>query len=391
MAINTIDLADLLAQSLQQLNGPLKDAVTALLGLKTAADELEPPSKKLKGFFQSLGDGFPGLTKKAKTFFDGIGDWWDRLQRRTTMGNVASAASTVAGGAASAAAAASPMGAAKGLTTGITQQFNGLLGKLQSIFGPIASLVGKMNPALVEMFERAMDDLAAVMGEILQPILQAAIPLVRKLADILLTMKPAFDPIIEVIVELYGIIADLLVPIFQVITPLIQLFGAMLKTLMPVFHIVADALKWILGKFTDFANFLIKLWNMIPGVAKINPLSLREDNLKSSVGKAIYTTGYTGGEQLGKDTRMKALMSIGPEAEKPDVTTAKNTGLMKSILDQIGATLTIWMNAGNEVINDISDGVNDFVEEAKKSPIRTAASFTPIGMAVRGVRWLRGL
>lgn len=353
--INAQDLANAVALAMQQVIGPLTAAVTA--GIQAANQKPPPPPKTPPapaGFFKSL---FPELSKSIKEAKDALKDWKDRLGKRTKLGNVGSAINAspqILSGLVSA-PGKTALGAA-GAAGGAAQ---GAISSLNSVFGPIASIVEKMNPAAVEMFSRAMDDLTAVMGDLLLPILEAGTGLVRRFADILNSIVPAFDPIIEVIVELVGIMADLLLPIFEAVTPLIQLFGAILKSMMPVVQFLADIFKKVLGVIGMFTKALVELWNTLAnswigrrlglkGITEVKP-SLD----KSSVGKAIYSTGFTSAEELGKASRAAALK--GGIGKSYDQQTAENT------------RLTALNTASIPGAGGIVERLAEHIEELKKS------------------------
>lgn len=329
MAIDTAQLADLLNQSLKQLMGPLKDMVMEIMGLGKATDKTKDDVKKTTGFIKLLGEGFPSLAGSLK----GVHDWIDRIKGRsagaTAMGLAGSAVS----------AAQAPASMAKGLVGSLGGAASGITGTLQSIFGPLASMIDKINPNIVKMFEFAMDDLQAVFGELFAPIMEAAIPLIRKFADILQAMMPAFTPIIEVIVELFGIIGELLVPIFKAITPIIQLFGAILKALMPIIHFLAGLFTKLMSMFEWVIKGIISLYNDLANTKLGRLLGLKAINLVdvgaykegATFGKAIRETGYVGSEQLGKEARAKALRG-GKTAEEK---TAENTEKSAEELEKI--------------------------------------------------------
>lgn len=299
-----------------------------------------PPSTFAKGL-AILGEGFPKASKAIGDFVGAIQGWKDRLGARGVAGNAMSTIGASLGMAKSVALA--PATAATGLVGGLTAAAQGPVGMLNDMFGGIARMVGMMNPAAVEMFNRAMADLQAVMGEILLPILQAGTGLVRKFADVILTMKPAFDPIIQVAVDLVNILADLLVPVFKVLTPLIQLFGAIAQSLMPVMNLIVDALKWLLKGMETFVRGFVEIWNgftdtMIGralGLKTVNLGAVNLDQTKSSMGKAIYQTGFASAEQLGKDTRAKALMTGDSDAKKTADNTKMTADTVKEIKDAV--------------------------------------------------------
>jgi hypothetical protein len=85
-------------------------------------------------------------------------------------------------------------------------------GALSKILGPIGMIidmavrfVGAFNPALVEQLNRAWSDIMAVLGEALQPILEAMIPVVQEFGDAIQALSPIIKLLAQVFVILYKI------------------------------------------------------------------------------------------------------------------------------------------------------------------------------------------
>lgn len=138
-----------------------------------------------------------------------------------------------------------------GVLTGMVGSLGAAVG---AVIGPIASLAtsligmgaaaniltGLFNPAIAKQFSLAVGDLLATFGEVLQPIVQAVIPLIRQLGDILATMGPVFKPLTDIFIQFVGILRGLLIPVASVLTPLITLLAQVLQGLMPIIVTIAN-------------------------------------------------------------------------------------------------------------------------------------------------------
>lgn len=109
---------------------------------------------------------------------------------------------------------------------GVTGTFSGLVSVIQPF-------VAALNPATIELFDQAMQDLAATVGVALQPLMDAATQLARELGSVLLPVMEQLRPIIA---EVAGVLLDTLVPV-------VQQFAGILESLMPVIQFLAGVLK----------------------------------------------------------------------------------------------------------------------------------------------------
>lgn len=246
-----------------------------------------------------------------------------------------------------------PIKSLSGAMSAFGESATGVVSGLQSAFGPIVDLVGKINPALAEQFAIVMDDLAAVFGEIMLPIVKAVIPLIRKLADTVRTMRPAFEPIIGVIVEIVGIIGQLIKPIAKIVTPLIQLIGHALQALMPLIRMLVNVVLQVANAVQKFINMLIDAYNKL--VEEIGGKKIKKfDDMsaQSSVGAAIRQTSFMGGEELGKQARANAFKGTGAKTpeEKATDEVGKKVAETNSILEFIAKNAVPGMKGTLEIV-----------------------------------------
>lgn len=240
-----------------------------------------------------------------------------------------------------------PGGLIDKLIAPIGDSFGKIANKINSAMGPIISMVGKMNPALVQMFEFAMDDLMAIMGQSLQPILQAVIGVVRQLGDMFATLQPVIDPVIQSIAKLVGIIGKMIEPIAKIAIPIFQLFGAILEGIViPIFEKFVDALKWLADGVLKLVNKIIEAYNWVAdskagralGLSKANLISLDSLEKKTAQGTAIRETQRTSAEDLGARTREASFGQTQKNMLEVMGQVAKNTNNMVA---QIAALLGI--------------------------------------------------
>ncbi len=225
------------------------------------------------------------------------------------------------------------------LTTvlGTTAQAASLLstmGGIGPIFEQIGAAVAKFNPALMTQLSLVLDDLTAVVGEILEPILKAGVVLLRQFADGLNVMVPAFAPLTDVVVRLIQLFGSLLIPYMQIFTPIIQVVGVAIGQLIPLFELMAtwitklanvyvQAIRYLINAYNDFANSTIGKKIGLQAIDIKSFDQLKEERPQSSWGKSVQQTSAMSGAELGRQARMKA-MSLGGVAASPEVKATKD-------------------------------------------------------------------
>ena len=146
--------------------------------------------------------------------------------------------------------------------------------KLTSFAG---SFVSAVNPALMQQLGLAFKDLQAVIGVGLQPIIAAAIPIVRAFADslqpVMQALLPTFDQFAQSMISLSGPIISLVVeafaalePVMAVVTAAVEAWAAILTSLAPVISTVfKEVIYRITQVATTFQWLVGKLLSWIPG------------------------------------------------------------------------------------------------------------------------------
>ncbi len=291
---------------------------------------------RLKNKFDKIGDVIDAVSKKlnglslaatassAAVKIFGPGKTAMAGKAKSAVMNTAHSLTTAAGNTLSKGigAIASPI---KGIASAVNPVVGALadpISSLQGIFGPIASMVEKINPQLVQQYTLAMDDLMAVMGDALQPILKAGVTLVRLFADTMETLRPAIDPLIGSVVELMKVFAQLIEPIAQLMIPYMQIYAALISdVVVPAIQGLVDAFKWLVEMLRKSANLIIDVINeLATAINKLLPKKLQLGKLgriakfgegeftkKDSFGKAIRNTSTMSAAQLGESTRQAAF------------------------------------------------------------------------------------
>lgn len=146
--------------------------------------------------------------------------------------------------------------------------------KLTSFAG---SFVSAVNPALMQQLGLAFKDLQAVIGVGLQPIIAAAIPIVRAFADslqpVMQALLPTFDQFAQSMISLSGPIISLVIeafaalePVMATVTAAVEAWAAILTSLAPVISTVfKEVIYRITQVATTFQWLVGKLLSWIPG------------------------------------------------------------------------------------------------------------------------------
>lgn len=210
---------------------------------------------------------------------------------------------------------AGPAAAALGLAVGISKALIGM-------FKTITSFVQKANPGAVQRLGLAMDDLVAVIGHTLTPVVEVVTKAIRNFGDFLATILPssqefraALAPVFEELDEFRDVLATIAPYIKDYLTQA-------LKTLTVV-------LKLVYGTITQIIRGL-KALGLVSSTAK----------LTSSMGAAARQHTFTNPEEYAKSIYLAAANAQGREPQKE---TADNTkgiwDTLKEIPERIGKAI----------------------------------------------------
>jgi hypothetical protein len=314
--------------------------------------------------------------------------------------------------------AADAAGAAKGLSyigvaagaafTGVGKSVSALMtgplavagvatGAFTGLVNVIGKFVGALNPALMEQLQMAFDDLFAVVGRALVPVMGAVIPIVRTFADALVPvvegMKPAMEalantlitmavpfiqlfasalnavtpfvtqfanavssavgplidqllPVISSLVPVYGaifaglsqllpVILSIVGELFAAVAPLVEILAA---ALVPIISLVASALKSFGEALKTLVGWIAwftrKSANALLGETGPTRLKPVATNPGASLGAAARQTNFTSFEEFA---RSLIVASFGSGAGDADAKTAENTHKIVELMERAEA------------------------------------------------------
>ena len=224
-------------------------------------------------------------------------------------------------------------------TLGPVDSFN----KLVSFAG---SFVEAVNPALMQQLGLAFKDLQAIIGVGLQPIIAAAIPIIRAFADklqpVMQALMPTFDKLAQSMIQLSGPIITLVIEMFGALEPVIetvsvsiQAFAGILTAVTPIMAAVFKELIYRITQIvTTFQWFIGKIISWIPGTGDTGKKLMESASAASktadlyyqgeskvqkaieapvkkgaAAGAAAKTASFTGISDFGKNLMQQAFSS----------------------------------------------------------------------------------
>ncbi len=181
-------------------------------------------------------------------------------------------------------------------------------GALAALGGVMAILVELFDPSTFKLLNLAVGDLFASLGEIFLPIVTALIPVVRRLADTVVAMGPAFKPLIEFMVEFVQVYGEMLGQSLRAVAPILVVIGGILHFLIPLLKLYADAISFVADVIVAVINTIIDMINFlkrnIAGTGKEIPKYQDLDVQKgSSVGKKVLQTTRVSAEDMASKVR----------------------------------------------------------------------------------------
>lgn len=225
----------------------------------------------------------------------------------------------------------------------------GILGPID-MFGKIVSSIGSfvdaVNPALMQQLSMTFKDLQAVIGAGLQPIIAAAIPIVRAFADklqpVMQALMPTFDQLAQSMIKLSGPIITLMIEGFAALEPIIErvanmitLWAGILTYFTPI---ISTAFKEIVYRLTSLSvitqRLIGRIASLIPGTgdfgkklidaadasqknadayyngtSKVQQAVNAEVKRGASTGAAARQASFTGISEFGKNLMQQAFSS----------------------------------------------------------------------------------
>jgi CheY-like chemotaxis protein len=90
----------------------------------------------------------------------------------------------------------------------------------------IANFVSKANPSTYFQFNRALDDLAGTLGQILTPVLEGVTVFIRTFADAMQKLRPSLEPIMLSMKAIIIEMSRLIEPLSMLLQPAFELLGS---------------------------------------------------------------------------------------------------------------------------------------------------------------------
>ncbi len=204
----------------------------------------------------------------------------------------------------SAANAMNMLSSAAQRTVGGFQALNlAVLGPVDS-FNKLVSFAGSfveaVNPALMQQLGLAFKDLQAIIGVGLQPIIAAAIPIIRAFADklqpVMQALMPTFDKLAQSMIELSGPIITLVIEMFGALEPVIEMvsvgiqaFAGILTAVTPIIAAVFKELIYRITQIvTTFQWFIGKIISWIPGTGDTGKKLMESASAASKTADLYY-------------------------------------------------------------------------------------------------------
>ena len=129
----------------------------------------------------------------------------------------------------------------------------------------IGKFVGAVNPGIMIALESAFNDLNAVIGTALAPVMQAIVPIIKQMGSALLpvarTIGEAFGRVIEAMQPAIDAITDTFYIAAQTVMPLIDMIAELFITIAPLFEVLGHYIKALyiqLGVFVTVITEIIK-------------------------------------------------------------------------------------------------------------------------------------
>ena len=301
---------------------------------------------------------------------------------------IVGAAASAFGGSASTAAGNLAAGAVSGT-------FSAIVGKMKdgltTLFAPIStfrtlidqignsvgSLVNKANPAVFQKFTFAVDDLSAVIGRVLVPVLEVWTGLTRKVADAIASLGAGGDQLLK---SFFGFefLADSLSQILdKVLPPFVRIFDSLGERL--------SAINSAMRPFVDVvATFFAAIGN---GIATLMERT-------APLVKILFGWVEVVGELWRSTTEIGA--AFGELVSAFDVVTPFVEGLVNAVMDgfvnalksaahwiRVFADVTTWLiRSIAEIVRSFTDMFDVFGTRDRRGEVKSGSS---TGAAVRNV------
>lgn len=290
----------------------------------------------------------------------------------------------------------------------------------------IAGIVEKANPAAVQRFTYALDDLTATFGKILAPVLDVVTQFTRLAADILTGVAgplsqavgaisqavfSALQPAFEVVNRYLQQFANVVTAVTPAVEAVVTVFGELLEALRPLGDVladtfgalyveaaraVADALKTAAPYMVAFAKVLqdVVKWvsdgmRELLGLVGVSGTETKPVKPGSSVGAAARNTQLSDVTSLLDRARTSAY-KIGTAAEDPVKRTASAVEEIRRRAEEIYDQLLELPDQIGEYILGLPDKLATAIKNAV-IPGRDATSAISKAASIGREDWVNGI
>ena len=129
------------------------------------------------------------------------------------------------------------------------------------LIGAVGPFVQAVNPALMQQLSMAFKDLQAVIGVALQPVIAAAVPIVRAFADRLMPVAqaliPAFEQFALSMSELAGPVIEILAEAFASLEPIIATVSALIESWGAILSLALPAIIGVIKSFVTGITLMV--------------------------------------------------------------------------------------------------------------------------------------
>lgn len=240
-----------------------------------------------------------------------------------------------------------------GKATGGTNLFSFALNKANEMLAQASALTNKyvaaFAPAEAELFNQALRDMTAVIGEQLVPVTRAARDIVRWFADAMATFTPIVRGFIEDGIEVMR-------PAFQALA---RAFESSLPRIMPVVKLIGEVLVAALDAVITPLTYLIEMFAKL-SEAFNEFFGLEAVQMGNSRGKAFAPANTTSVQNMLTKAQTSAF---GLGAESPERQTAsylkeiRDYFLEQKFINQLKEAILGGKGGGHELAKAIAIGV----------------------------------
>jgi hypothetical protein len=180
----------------------------------------------------------------------------------------------------------------------LTQQLAAPITAVQGLIGQVSSFVEKANPGAIFHLNRAMDNMIAVIGQGLTPIVQGITIYLQRWGDVMAQMMPVIQPLLDQIGQSLADWAIGGTEVVRALAPFIELFTDLL----------VDALKEATRAIAFFQGVVAELITTLAKIFGLSGNRMRTD--ATAKGAAVYQPSVSGVEEFARKQFEQSLMGV---------------------------------------------------------------------------------